>query len=39
LFFVQHFVSFRWLSILFITRFVTLQGAVYVGALLAISAL
>jgi hypothetical protein len=37
LFFIQHFVSFRWLSILFITRFTTLQGVVYVGALLAIS--
>jgi hypothetical protein len=33
----EHFVSFRWLSILFITRFMTLQDAVYVGALLAIS--
>jgi len=37
LFFIQHFVSFRWLSILLISRFMTLQGAVYVGALLAIS--
>jgi len=37
LFFIQHFVLFRWLSILFITRFTTLQGVVYVGALLAIS--
>jgi len=34
--FFQHFVSFRWLSILFITRFTTLQGVVYVGALLVI---
>jgi hypothetical protein len=33
----EAFVSFYWLSILFITRFMTLQGAVYVGALLASS--
>jgi len=37
LFFIQHFVSFCWLSVLFITRFMTLQGVVYVGVLLAIS--
>ena len=37
LFFIQHFVSFCWLRVLFITRFMTLQGAVYVGVLLAIS--
>jgi len=34
-----HFISFRWLNILFINRFMTLQGTVYVGALLAISGL
>ncbi|KAJ6971422.1 hypothetical protein NC653_032051 [Populus alba x Populus x berolinensis] len=34
LFFIQHFVLFRWLSILFITRFTTLQGVAISGPII-----